>query len=122
MASAPTTPLFVKTHDFIVWLFHHSARAPKRLRHSYTQRVESSALEFEATILRANAARDEKRGEFLSIADGELAVLRSLLRYSVDFQLLDRGSERHAIRCLDELGRLLGAWLAATARSPVSRR
>ena len=30
----PTTPLFVKTHDFLLWLLRHTQRFPKNLRHS----------------------------------------------------------------------------------------
>lgn len=51
------TPLFVKTHDFNVWLFQHTQRFPKHLRHTYTNRLESSALGFEEALLPANAAR-----------------------------------------------------------------
>jgi len=31
----PDTPLFVKTHDFLLWLIRHTQRFPKNLRHSY---------------------------------------------------------------------------------------
>ncbi len=45
----PDTPLFVKTHDFNLWLFQHTGRFPKHLRHTYTNRLESLALDFEKT-------------------------------------------------------------------------
>jgi len=35
--SVPDTPLFVKTHDFNVWLVNHTQRFPKNLRYSYSQ-------------------------------------------------------------------------------------
>lgn len=35
----PTTPLFVKTHDFLLWLIRHTQRFPKNLRHSYTLKL-----------------------------------------------------------------------------------
>ena len=53
----PATPLFVNTHDCNVWLCQHTQRFPKHLRHSYTNRLESSALEFEEALLMANAPR-----------------------------------------------------------------
>jgi len=45
----PDTPLFVKTHDFIVWLIRHTQRFAKNLRHSYTNRLESAAFEARPT-------------------------------------------------------------------------
>ncbi len=48
---APDTPLFVKTHDFNVWLLRHTQRFPKNLRHSYTVRVEALGFEFEEVLL-----------------------------------------------------------------------
>ncbi|MFN5314108.1 MAG: hypothetical protein ACK5FF_06605 [Planctomyces sp.] len=50
----PDTPLFVKTHDFVLWLLRHTQRFPKNLRHSYTNRVESLAFEFEELLVMAN--------------------------------------------------------------------
>ncbi len=51
----PDTPLFVKTHDFTLWLFQHTGRFPKHLRHTYTNRLESLALDFEEALLMADA-------------------------------------------------------------------
>ena len=47
----PDTPLFVKTHDFNVWLLNHTRRFPKHFRQTLTQRMELIALEFEERIL-----------------------------------------------------------------------
>ncbi|MGE0756849.1 MAG: diversity-generating retroelement protein Avd [Pirellulaceae bacterium] len=106
-----STPLFVKTHDFTVWLLRHTQRFPKHLRHSYTLRLENACFDFEERILLANSARAEVRAEYLQQADGRLLVLRSLLRYSVDLELLGSRQLEHAAQCIDELGRLLGAWM-----------
>ena len=35
----PDTPLFVKTHDFLLWLLGCTQRFPKHLRHSYTLKL-----------------------------------------------------------------------------------
>lgn len=61
----PDTPLFVKTHDFVVWLLQHSQRFPKNLRASYTIRLESLAIEIEESLLMANVARGPKRRAIL---------------------------------------------------------
>ena len=44
------TPLFVKTHDFILWLLKHSARFPKYLRATLTVRLENAAFDFQQQI------------------------------------------------------------------------
>jgi hypothetical protein len=66
----PDTPLFVKTHDFLLWLIRHTQRFPKSLRHSYTNRLEISALKFQEAILMANSARGAERRAWLDKADG----------------------------------------------------
>jgi hypothetical protein len=113
---APDTPLFVKTHDFNVWLLRHTQRFPKNLRHSYTVRVEALGFEFEELLLMANAQRGTERKRLLTMADGKLACLRALLRYALDFELLGGRQVQFAAESLDELGRLLGAWLKASDR------
>jgi hypothetical protein len=112
----PATPLFVKTHDFNVWLIQRTQRFPKNLRHSYTNRIEQLAFEFEELLLMANGAAGAKRLEFLECADAKLVVMRCFLRYSLDFQILSSQQVVYASNCLDELGRLLGAWVKGTKR------
>ena len=65
----PNTPLFVKTHDFNVWLLNHTRRFPKHFRYSLTQRIENLALGFEQTLLQANGATqlDFRGASFQSI-------------------------------------------------------
>jgi hypothetical protein len=113
---ANSTPLFVKTHDFNVWLFQHTQRFPKHLRHSYTHRVESCALDFELLCIQANAVRGDQRLDLLQQADATLACLRALLRYALDFSILAGNQFQYAAQCVDELGRLLGAWLKGAGR------
>jgi len=113
----PDTPLFAKTHDFLLWLIRHSQRFPKNLRHSYTQRLEQAALDFQESILMANATRGQHRSRYLERADGRLVCLRALLRIAYDMQLLAATQVKYACEHVDELGRLLGAWRKGVDRS-----
>ena len=119
--ATPDTPLFVKTHDLVVWIFNHTQRFPKSLRHSYSVRLEQAALDFEEAILAANVARGQDRRRWLTRADGRLLVLRSLIRYTLDWKLLGDHQHRYAAEAIDELGRLLGAWLKGTDRPSPAR-
>ena len=113
----PDTPLFVKTHDFIVWLVNHTQRFPKNLRQSYSVRLESRAFEFEELILMANSLRGKDRRDVLEEADGKLHCMQALLRYTADWQLLGGNQIQFASESCAELGRLLGAWLKGTDRT-----
>ncbi len=86
--STPETPLFVKTHDFLLWLIRHTQRFPKNLRQSYTLKLELLAFEFQEAILMANAVRGAARSNWLATADGKLVCLRALLRLAYDLELL----------------------------------
>jgi hypothetical protein len=110
----PDTPLFLKTHDFLLWLIRHTQRFPKNLRHTYTHRLESMALEFQEAILMANAVRGAERSQFLCRADGRLLGLRSLL--------LGGNQIKYAAERIEELGRLLGAWRKGTDRQAPAAR
>ena len=110
------TPLFVKTHDWNLWLLSRTQRFPKHLRHSYTNRLESLAFDFEEFLLRANVARGERRTDYLLRADSTLLCIRALLRYAGDLKLLAVNQLQYAAEQLDQLGRLLGAWLKGTDR------
>ena len=114
--STPNTPLFVNTHDFLLWLLRHSQRFPKNLRHSYTLRLETAGFEFQEALLMANAVRGTQRSQWLGRADGKLLCLRALLRFSYDLELLAGTQSLHAAQLVDELGRLLGAWRKGTDR------
>jgi hypothetical protein len=76
-SAIPNTPLFVKTHDFLLWLIRHTQRFPKNMRHTYTQRLEAAALEFQEALLMGNSERGEARGRWLVRADGRLLCLRA---------------------------------------------
>ena len=116
MARIPSTPLFVKTHDFNTWLLGHTQRFPKHLRHTLTHRIETLAYDFEEKIIMANSLRGEERLRALQQADGILMCLRVRIRYAADFKLLSGRQIQYVAECLDELGRLLGAWVKGTDR------
>jgi hypothetical protein len=69
----PNTPLFVKTHDFVLWLIRHTQRLPKNLRYSYTLKLETMAFEFQEVILMVNSVRGQRHSQWLERADGKRA-------------------------------------------------
>jgi hypothetical protein len=105
----------------LLWLIRHTQRFPKNLRHTYTQKLEITALDFQEAILMANAVRGTERSQFLARADGRLVCLRALLRLAYALELLGGNQVKYAAERIDELGRLLGAWKKGTDRSAPAR-
>ena len=112
----PDTPLFVKTHDFLLWLLRHTQRFPRSLRHSYTVKLETMAMEFQEALLMANSTRGTSRLQWLDQADGKLLCLRAWLRLALDLEVLAASQIQYATQLQEELGRLLGAWKKGTGR------
>ena len=101
------SPLFVKTEGFIVWLFQHTAKFPRQYRHTLTERLERSALDFQRCLAECLILR---RVEALERADLELWQIRRLLRIANALNILPARLLEHTSEVTAELGRLLGAW------------
>ncbi|MEI6395536.1 MAG: four helix bundle protein [Verrucomicrobiota bacterium] len=103
------SPLFVKTRDFQVWLFQHTSKFPRQYRHTLTERLERSALEFQRGLGRAVVLKEPYA---LAEADFELWQMRQLLRLAHELSILPASTLQFACEATAELGRLLGAWRA----------
>jgi hypothetical protein len=109
------SPLFAKSYDFVRWLIPQTVKFPRQQRFVVAERLQSAALDFMECLYRA--AEPARRGEALGEADVKLRQVRFYLRLSHDLQLLDTRRYEHAGLLVEELGRLLGAWMKA-AGSP----
>ncbi len=101
------SPLFVKTRDFIVWLFPHTAKFPKQYRHTLTERLENAILEFQRCLGAAALLKDRLA---LDRAELELWQVRQLVRIAHELGIFPARLLEFAATGLAELGRLLGSW------------
>ena len=101
------SPLFVKTRDFIVLLLQHTAKFPKKYRHSLTERLECSALQFQRSLGRAMIMKESNA---LAEADFELWQMKQLFRIAQELHLISHRILGYVFERLAEIGRLLGAW------------
>lgn len=108
------TPIFVRTYDFILWLFGRTADFPKTRRHTLTNRLEQALLDFQRALAIANRMRGAARIRELDEADGLLDAARFLVRFAMDLNYLSARQYEFAAEKLAEIGRLLGAWRKAT--------
>lgn len=111
---AAQSPIFVKTHDLLLWLLQHTARFPKSERFRMAKRVDDSAFRFFDLIARATKSGNKQRNVLLE-ADLELDRLRLNVRLCLELNLLNPAQYEHAAGQLVEIGKLLGGWLKKTA-------
>ena len=104
--------LFERWMDLTQWLLERTARWPKRLRHSLTERVELLTLGVLEDITTASYAKDKRVA--LERAQDRLNRLRMLLRLGHQLHVLSHAQYEHAATQLVDCGRQLGGWLRHT--------
>lgn len=107
-------PLFVKTYEFMVWLAQEAIRFPRSQRFALAQRLENEGLELLKRLTLARLGVDKSRN--LKVCDGQVQVLRVLLRLARDVQVLSFSKYEQGIRRLEEIGKLLGDWRKRSGR------
>lgn len=100
------SPLFSKSYDFVAWLIPQTVKFPREQRFVVAARLQGVALDFMESLYMATASL-----ESLQKADVLLKQLRFYLRLSHDLKLLSTRRYEHASRKVEEIGRLLGAWM-----------
>jgi hypothetical protein len=108
------TPVFVRTHDFLLWLLPHTAKFPKAMRHTVTNRLECAALDLQGALALANRRREAERLQALDEADAHLDRVRFLTRLVTELGWFSGRQYEFAAGKLAEIGRLVGGWRKAT--------
>lgn len=103
--------IFTRTYDFISWILPLAEKFPRSQRFVVTQRLQNAVLNFQESIIEANALRGTLRAEKLRTADAELRKVRLYLRLCEKWKWINAGQYRHVSEMVAEIGRLLGGWL-----------
>lgn len=103
--------IFTRTYDLISWLLPMTEKFPKSQRFVITQRLQNAVLNFQESLIEANALRGALRAQKLKAADTELRKVRLYLRLSEKWQWLTTNQYRHVSQMISEIGKLLGGWL-----------
>ena len=104
----PDPPLFVLWYDFTKWLLDKTGRFPKRVRFSFSNRIDNLALDIIEAIVEARYSA-EKRA-ILRCIDLNLEKLRVLLRMCCDQHYLDIKGHEFASKKIGEAGKMVGGW------------
>ena len=105
------SPLFVRTHDLVLWMIPHVQKFPRAHRFGLGERVQRLLLDFQDSLVAAGKNKSEARRNSLHHADVQLEQLRGWIRISRDLDLFTVAQYEHVSRLVAEVRRLLGAWI-----------
>ena len=109
------SPIFVKMGGLALWVFQQTPTLPRRLRHSLTDRIETTVLRVHRHL--TAAVREPSLGaRSLARADATLDHLRFLFRLAKDLQVVSLKAYAGFSERVSEVGRLLGAWRQARGK------
>jgi len=105
------SPLFVRTHDLMLWLIPQVQKFPRPHRFGLAEHIQGLALDFQDSLVAAGKSKLEERRIYLHKADIQLEQLRTSIRIVQDLNILTLRQYEHVSRLMAETGRLLGAWI-----------
>lgn len=102
-----------KAYDVMLWLINHVGKFPRSHRFVLGDRIESRILNvLEALVL---AAYTREKRDYLRQANGDVQVLRLLVRAGKDMGFTSTKQYEFISRELVDLGRQIGGWTKAQA-------
>lgn len=108
-------PVFVRWTEFVGWLLPTTEKFPKKVRFTFSNRIDNLALDVVEELVEARYSRN--KGEILKRINLKLERLRVLLRICHDLQYLPHRSYEFAVRSLDDVGRMVGGWIKQQERA-----
>ena len=107
--------VILRTYQLTVWSCKHVARFPHCHRFPFGDRLESRLFEIQDLLLQAKYTRD--RVPLLRRVNLQLEQLRFQFRLAADLHCISLQSAGHAAEQVNEIGRMVGGWLNASAGS-----
>ena len=102
-------PIFTRWMAFLEWLLPTTEKFSKRVRFTFADRINNLALDIVEDLVEARYSRD--KGRILKRINLRLEKLRILLRLCHRLKYLPHQGYEHAMRALNEVGRMLGGWI-----------
>lgn len=109
------SPLYVRTYDLLMWLIPQVQKFPREYRFTISEHIQQLLIGFQDNLIKAGKEKTDAKRDILQEADIQLAQLRFWIRFSRDKELLKFQQYEHVIKMVNEVGRLLGAWLRKIA-------
>ena len=102
-------PIFVKWIDFLKWLLLTTEKFPKKVRFTFSDRINNLALSIVEDLVEARYSRQKMTS--LRKINLSLEKLRILLRICYESKYLPHKAYEHAMYSLNEVGKMLGGWI-----------
>jgi hypothetical protein len=106
-----TGPALEAMYQLLLWLVPTLEKFPKSQKFQLGDRIQSTAMAVLDELIAATFTR--ARMGHLNAANLGLERLRVLLRLANDLRHLDHRRYEHAVRLVDQVGRLVGGWRRA---------
>ncbi len=103
------SPIFTRSYELLQWLLPVTVKFPRQHRFVLARALQKTAFELHENLI--EAAKNKEPLSFLREADVSLTKLRFYLRLCRDLELLKLGQYEHVSRMVNEVGKLLGAWM-----------
>ena len=110
--SAPP-PILTVTEDFLGWTLDRTSSLPRSQRHTFGQKLDMHTLQALEHIITARYDVRARANELRAL-NLILEKLRVLWRIVHAREWISAQQLLFAARCIDEIGRMAGAWLKAS--------
>ena len=101
-------PLFIHWTDVLKWMLTKTEKFPKRVRFTFSTRIDNLALDVLDRIVQARYTAD--RVPILDQINLDLERMRVLLRICHELQYLDHNGYERASRDIERAGEMVGGW------------
>jgi hypothetical protein len=102
--------LFIKWEEFLKWLLNTTQKFPKKVRFTFTTRIDNCALDILEDIIEFRYDVKARQSGFIRI-NIKFEKLRILLRLCHELQYLSTKQFEFAVRHINEVGKMTGGWL-----------
>lgn len=102
-------PIFVQWYDFMKWILVTTDHFPKKVRFTFTERLNQLAMSIIEDLIEARYTRNKL--VTLRRANLTLEKIRVLIRLSYEMKILSRKSYEFASYSINETGKMLGGWM-----------
>lgn len=103
--------LYQKVYDFVLWLYPVINRIPKSHRLVLGRKLEELATSLLLLIIKANKIRGQERIMLQRKVSDELDCLRIFIRLTKDLRFMSVKQYTTGAERINEIGRMLSAWM-----------
>ena len=102
--------LFIKWSEFLKWLLTTTEKFPKKVRFTFTSRIDNLALDILEDIIEFRYDKTARQSGVKNI-NIKFEKLRILLRLCHELQYLSTRQFEFAVTHINEVGNMTGSWL-----------